>query len=317
MKRLPAIAALVAAAPLALTGCGSDADAGGGGGVEVLAAFYPLAFVADRVGGDQVQVDNLTQPGAEPHDLELTGKQVGEIAEADLVLYLEGFQPAVDEAIEQNAAEAALEVSEVVPLEETGAGHDHGHDRGHDHGDEEAAHEEELEGDPHLWLDPTRLIPLADAVAERLAQTDQEGAATYRANAAALTAELETLDREFEAGLATCDRRTFVTSHEAFGYLAHRYDLEMVGISGLNPEAEPSPARVREVQELVGREGVDTIFYETLVSPKVAETIAGDLGLRAAVLDPIEGLTDGNADSDYLSLMRANLEALRTANGCR
>ncbi len=323
-NRRAAAAALstVALAGLALTACGSDDDpvAGGGDGPVVAASFYPLAFVTERVAGDHATVENLTQAGGEPHDLELTARQVGEITDADLVVYLAGFQPSVDEAVEQNAEDRAVDVAGLVELldnPEDEHGDEHGDDHegeseeeheGHDHGD--------LAGDPHIWLDPTNLEPIADAVADRLAEADPGNADDYRANAEALSADLETLDQEYEAGLARCTQRVIVVAHEAFGYLAHRYDLEQVGISGIDPEAEPSPERLAEVHDVVQAEGVTTIFYERLVSPDVAETLASDLGIEAAVLDPIEGLTDDTADQDYFSLMRANLETLRTANGC-
>ncbi|TDD70017.1 zinc ABC transporter substrate-binding protein [Jiangella aurantiaca] len=334
-NRRAAAAALssVALAGLALAGCGSDDDptASGGDGPTVAASFYPLAFVTERVAGENATVENLTQAGGEPHDLELTGQQVGQIADADLVVYLAGFQPSVDEAVEQNAEDRALDVAGLVELLDEPAGEDEHAEGEHagegehteeEHAEEEHAEEEEghehgeLAGDPHIWLDPTNLESVADAVADRLAEADPDHADDYRANADALKTDLQALDGEFETGLAQCTQRVIVTSHEAFGYLAAAYDLEQVGISGLDPEAEPSPQRLAEVQDVVQAEGVTTIFYERLVSPDVAETLAGDLGVQTAVLDPIEGLTDDTADQDYFSLMRGNLEALRTANGC-
>lgn len=276
---------------LALAGCGAGTGsaAEAGDDVRVVAAFYPFAYVAERVAGDDAAVENLTAPGAEPHDLELSPQQVAAISESTVVVYERGFQPAVDEAVDQNAPGAVVEVTDVV---------------------------QPLAGDPHIWQDPTRLTAVADAVAEALAGADGEHAEAYRERAAQLGSELQALDEDFRRGLADCDRRTFVTSHAAFGYLAERYDLEMVSISGLSPESEPSPARLAQVQQVAADEGVTTIFYETLVSPDVAEALAGDLGLQTAVMDPIEGLTDATADEDYFSLMRANLAALRDANGC-
>ena len=305
--RRPRVAASSVAVVLALVvaGCGDDDTASASGGPTVLAAFYPLAYVAERLAAPDGIVENLTQPGVEPHDLELTGRQVGSIADADLVLYLHGFQPAVDEAVEQNADDHSLDVAETVDL--LPAAEAESHEDG-DHGD--------LEGDPHVWLDPANLAAISQAVADELAEIVPDRADAVQDRADELIAELNALDEEFDSGLAQCERRVFVTSHEAFGYLADRYDLEQVGISGLSPDAEPSPARLAEVQEVVQAEGVTTIFYETLVSPKVAETMAEDLDLATAVLDPIEGLTDDTADEDYLTLMRANLDALRKANGC-
>jgi zinc transport system substrate-binding protein len=277
-----------------LAGCGGD-EATSGDLPTVAASFYPLAFVAEQIGGGDVRVVNLTSPGVESHDLELTPRQVAEIAAADLVVYERGFQPSVDEAVDQNAGDARVEVTEVVPLED-------------EHGD--------LAGDPHVWLDPTLLARIADAVADGLAAAVPASADAFRERAEALVAELADLDEEFSTGLGQCERNVVVTTHEAFGYLAHRYGLEMVGISGLSPDAEPSPARLAEVGEVIADEGVTTVFYERLVSPAVAETLADDLGVVTAVLDPIEGLTDETEDEDYFTLMRANLGALEEANGC-
>jgi zinc transport system substrate-binding protein len=309
IRRHPGAATSSIAVVLALVvaGCGDDDTASASDGATVLASFYPLAYVAERLAAPDGIVENLTQPGVEPHDLELTGQQVGSIADADLVLYLHGFQPAVDEAVEQNADDHSLDVAETVDRLPAAEEESHEDEDG-DHGD--------LEGDPHVWLDPSNLAAISQAVADELAEVVPDRADAVQDRADELIAELNALDEEFDSGLAQCERRVFVTSHEAFGYLADRYDLEQVGISGLSPDAEPSPARLAEVQEVVQAEGVTTIFYETLVSPKVAETMAEDLDLATAVLDPIEGLIDDTADEDYLTLMRANLDALRKANGC-
>ncbi|MEU8296944.1 metal ABC transporter substrate-binding protein [Micromonospora sp. NPDC048909] len=296
--------------------CSTDGPAGADPQrVDVVAAFYPLQFIAERIGGDAVRVTNLVKPGAEPHDLELNPSQVGEVSEAELIVYLKGFQPAVDEAIEQNAADRAFDVATVQPLRDATAGaHEHeGEGAG---ATEEPGHEEESGGkDPHLWLDPTRLATVADQLAERLGKVDPDRAADFTSRARALHADLEKLDGEYATGLTTCQRREIVTSHTAFGYLAERYRLEQVGITGLSPDVEPSPQRLAEVIEEAREHKATTIFFETLVSPKVAETIAGQVGARTAVLDPIEGLADGSG-SDYLSVMRTNLQTLRTALGC-
>jgi zinc transport system substrate-binding protein len=252
-------------------------------------------------------VSNLTQPGVEAHDLELTGQQVGRIASADLIVYLEGFQPAVDTAVSQNANGAALNVTEALTVLDADD-EQADEDDGHGHGD--------LGSDPHIWLDPANMVAIADAVADHLSEISPEHAEAFHSRAEELGQQFTALDKEYSTRLADCERRVFVTSHAAFGYLAHRYDLEMVGISGIDPDAEPSPARLAEVQQVVQDEGVTTIFYERLVNPAVAEALANDIGVQTAVLDPIEGLTDETSDEDYFSLMRANLDALEEANGC-
>jgi zinc transport system substrate-binding protein len=302
---------VVAALGTAAAGCGTSGASADGGAPKVVASFYPLAFVAERVGGPDIEVDNLTAPGVESHDLELTARQVGEIAQADMVVYEKGFQPSVDEAVVQNAGDTALEVTQVVPLDRHVEHHDEAteeHDESRSHGD--------LTGDPHIWLDPTRLAAITQAVADSLAEVVPEHADAFHQRADALVAELTALDGEFRSGLADCERTTVVTSHDAFGYLADRYGLEMVGISGLEPDAEPSPARLKEVQRVIADTGVTTVFYERLVNPEVAQALAVDLGISTAVLDPVEGLTEDTEGEDYLTLMRANLTALEEANGC-
>jgi zinc transport system substrate-binding protein len=295
MSRPAAVLGTVTAA-VVLAACG-EANAGGSDGPEVVAAFYPFAYVAERVAGEHASVANLTTAGAEPHDLELSPRQVVELGEADLVVYEHGFQPAVDDAMEQHAEGEAVEVTEVSPLSDTGAQGD--------------------DLDLHVWLDPTRLVPVAGDLADRLSELDPDHAAAYRSNAESLAADLADLDEEFRTGLAECERRAFVTSHAAFGYLADRYDMEMVPITGLDPDAEPSPARLAELRDVVADEGVTTVFTETLLDPSVAETLADEAGVEVGVLDPLEGLSDATAEEDYFSLMRANLTTLTEANGCR
>jgi zinc transport system substrate-binding protein len=336
LSRTPRTALAVTAASLLLStvaACGDGAAGSSpadGGKAAVVTAFYPLQFISERIGGDAVTVGNLTKPGAEPHDLELSPRQVGEISDAALVVYLHGFQPAVDDAVTQQAKDRAFDAATVAPLldaaadphaGETEPGQaesgqaESGQAESGQAEPEEAGHEEEAGGkDPHVWLDPTRLAAIADRLAVRLGQADPAHAADYTARAAALHTDLTKLDAEYTAKLANCQRRQIVTSHSAFNYLAQRYRLEQVGITGLSPEAEPSAQRLAAVAEEAKEHGATTIFFETLVSPKIAETIAREVGARTAVLDPLEGLSAGGGD--YLSVMRTNLTALTAALGC-
>ncbi|MBM2621767.1 zinc ABC transporter substrate-binding protein [Actinoplanes sp. LDG1-06] len=291
----------------ALAGCGDQAGSAGrtaDGTFEIVTAFYPLQFLSERIGGDMVSVTNLTKPGAEPHDIELTPRQVGDVAAAGLAVYIKGFQPAVDEAIDLEAKDKAFDAASAVTLLPAGGEDDHGHEH------EEAAGGE----DPHVWLDPVRLATIADQLAERLAQADPGHAAGYTERARALHTELTTLNTEFADGLKNCQRRELVTSHTAFAYLAARYDLHQVGITGISPEAEPSPQRLAAVAKEARETGTTTIYFETLVSPAVAETIAREVGAKTAVLDPLEGLVDQTGD--YFSVMRQNLTALTSGLGC-
>jgi zinc transport system substrate-binding protein len=276
------------------TGCAAFSDTADDR-VSVAAGFYPLAFIAQQVGGEDVHVTNLTEPGQEPHDLELDLRTTAEVADADLVLLLRGFQPSVDEAVDEVAEGEVLDVTDVVDLK--------------------ASAEDPDQQDPHFWLDPERMALLTDAVADRLTEVDPDHAATYRENADALVAELHQLTSDFERGLDGCARNTVVVSHDAFAYLS-RFGLHIEGIAGLSPDAEPTPADLARLQDLIQSEGITTVFSERLVSPRLAETLANDLGVRTAVLDPIEGLSDETANEDYLSLMRQNLAALEEANRC-
>ncbi|MFE6970711.1 metal ABC transporter solute-binding protein, Zn/Mn family [Isoptericola sp. NPDC057653] len=316
LRRRAALAALPALAlPALLAACAPTDDGGSDGTLEVLASYYPLQYVAEQVGGDLVSVSNLTPPAAEPHDLELSPAQVREIGRADLVVYSSGFQAAVDEAVGTQDPEHVVDTSDVVHLEAhpgTAAGTAAEEDEGDGHDHDEAAL------DPHFWLDPTRLVDVGHAVAAQLGAVDPEHSAVYAENADALAASLKDLDGQLSAGLKECATRTLVTSHAAFGYLAERYDLTQVGIVGLDPEAEPSPARLREVGAIVEENDVSTIFTETLTSPKVADTLAQDIGVTTAVLDPLEGLSKDDAASgaDYVSVMQDNLAALTEGLQC-
>ena len=266
------------AAALAVAGCGGSQAADGRS--SVVAAFYPLAYAAAQVGGTTVAVRNLTPPGAEPHDVELSPREVEAVRSADVVLYLGGgFQAAVEQAV----SGASGTVVDLLPGLAVG-------------------------DDPHVWLDPVRYARLARGVGRALGRSSSS-----------LRAEASALDLEFRAGLAHCERRELVTSHAAFGYLARRYGLEQVALTGLSPEAEPSAKRIQELVRRVRKTGATTVFAERLVSPKLADTVAREAGARVAVLDPLEGLTDAEAarGEDYFSVMRANLAALRQGLGCR
>ena len=312
-RRLPRLAA----AGLAVAMLGACGSASGwvtqGDRVRVVAAFYALQYAAEQVGGDHVEVSGLTRPGAEPHDLELTPRQVGRVATADLVVYERGYQPAVDAAVDDEAHHTGFDVSPAArldlaaPPEDAGGAHD---DPG------ATAPLGDQRRDPHFWLDPTRLADVADALATQLASRDHGNAAAYRANATAFRATMVGLDEDFRAGLAHCRVSDLVTSHAAFGYLAQRYGLRQVPIVGLDPEAEPDPATLARVAAHVRDSGVSTVYAETLVSKATARTLARETGARLAVLDPLEGITQESAGQDYPSVMRADLATLRTGQEC-
>jgi zinc transport system substrate-binding protein len=286
--RLALLLSVLCALLAAVSGCGGSND--GTGRQTVVASFYPLAWVAERVAAPGTHVVDLTPAGAEPHDLELTPRDLETLQDADLVLYLgHGFQPAVEKAVE-GRSKPSLDLLATQRLRPGG--------------------EDGATADPHVWLDPSRLARIAIAVGAAL---DREQSARRVAS------ELRRLDRELRDGLAHCRRHEIVTSHAAFGYLADRYGLEQISLTGLSPEAEPSPKDVERLVDEVRRSGATTVFTETLVSPRLADTISREAGASTAVLDPIEGLTkdEVEAGEDYVSRMRWNLATLRKALGCR
>ena len=271
----------------------------------MVASFYPLQFVTEQVGGDEVAVSNATKAGVEPHDLELSAQDTAQLIDSDLVVFLSGFQPAVDDAVESLDAEA-LDVAgsadlnlQYTPIAD-----------GQPEPDETGT-------DPHFWLDPLRLADVGDSVAAKLGELAPESAASFEANANQFRNQLEALNNEYASALRECDQRDLVTSHNAFGYLAQAFDLQQVGITGLTPETEPSPQELAAVADFVKENEVSTIYYETLVSPDVAETLADSTGASTAVLDPLEGLADETSGDDYFDVMRANLNALKTGLTCR
>lgn len=273
-----------------LAACGGSADSASGE-TQVVAAFYPLAEAARWVGGDLVSVTDLTPPGAEPHDLELTSKQVDAISDADLAIVTGGaFQPSVEDAARQRSAPT------LIAIKSPGI----------------------MGNDPHVWLDPRAMALVVNSTAEALAKVDAPHAKTYKNRAIAANKRLDALDLEMATGLANCDRRVIVTSHDAFDRLGKRYGIKVESIAGFSPEEDPNPRRIAELADLVKKDGVTVIFTEELVSPRVSEVLAREVGVGTEVLSPIEGLSPEAAESgdNYFSLMRRNLRQLERALGC-
>ncbi|WP_328925645.1 metal ABC transporter substrate-binding protein [Streptomyces sp. NBC_00190] len=311
-----ALAGAVALGATALTACSGASAAGSKDGkLAVTASFYPMQFLAEQIGKDHVKVDTLTKPGVEPHDLEITPRQTGRMGEADVILYVKSLQPAVDKAIVQSGVKNVVDAATLTTLEvHAASGHDHegeAGEAGHDHSHGEAG------ADPHIWLDPAKYAEVAKGVGAALEKADPGHAADYKKNTDALVGRLTGLDTEFKDGLKDTATRTFITTHSAFGYLAERYGLDQEGISGVDPEAEPSPARVKEIQEIAKKENVTTVFFETLASDKTAKTLATDTGLTTDVLDPLEGITAKSQGADYFEVMRSNLKNLQKALGSK
>ncbi|BAC73346.1 putative zinc/manganese transport system ABC transporter substrate-binding protein [Streptomyces avermitilis MA-4680 = NBRC 14893] len=288
------------------------ADGGNGGKLDVVASFYPMQYLAEQIGGKHVRVTSLTQPGQEPHDLEISAQQTVQLEKSDAVLYLKNLQPAVDDAVAQSGVRTKIDAASLTTLEKHGnevGGHAAAHD--------DTKGEESGGTDPHIWLDPVKYSEVAQGVGKALAKADPEHAADYRKNTAALVEKLDGLDTRYADGLKNTGTKVFITTHAAFGYLAERYGLTEEAISGLDPESEPSGNRVKELEKMAQADGVSTVFYETLVSDKTAKTVAKDARLRTDVLDPIEGITEKSRGTDYFQVMESNLKALRTALGAK
>jgi len=292
LSRIVLFSCVTVVASSLLAGCGAGSGGGGSSEKTVVAAFYPLAFAAEQIASAGTKVKNLTPAGAEPHDLELTPGDVRDVDDAALVLYLgEGFMPGLETAVEQRDGRSVDLLADQQLRPGRGG-------------------EGEVVRDPHVWLDPVRYATMVRTTGAALGNN---------AGAGRLARRVEVLDSEFRRGLATCERRQIVTSHAAFGYLAARYGLEQIPLEGLSPEAEPSAREIADLVDVVRTSGATTVFFETLVSPKLAQTVAREAGVETAVLNPLEGLTDDEiaAGEDYFSVMRANLAALRKALGCQ
>ena len=322
-RHLAAVAALALAGSLASCAAlspGSDSSAAASGAaptpapsgaLTVSTSFYPIQYLAQAIGGEHVAVTSVTPTNVEPHDFELSPKDVTALSASSLVLYVSGFQPSLDDALTQVSGPAVVDLAGSVDLV-----HHDGVEEEHEEGATEAAHDHDAAAalDPHFWLDPVRMQAAAKAVEAALAQADPAHADDYAANLDTLNATLTDLNTSYSTGLGHCERTTFVTSHAAFGYLADRYSLTQASISGVDPESEPSPAELAEVKKVVESTGTTTIFTEELVSPETAQAVAAETGAQTRVLSPIESAPE---DGDYAGVMRTNLEELRTALSCQ
>ena len=275
--------------------------------IQIVAGFYPLAYAAEGIAGDLAEVVSLAGPGVEPHDLELTPGDVAKINDADLVVYIPEFIPALDAVVKTLDQSKVINATQGITLI---SGDSHSHEGEEAHSEEEG-HSDESATDPHIWLNPSNMVLIGNSIAQALSALTSDSA--INENRSGFENALTTLASDYTAKLANCSIKALVVSHEAFGYIANAYGFEQVGISGLSPEAEPSPARLAEVAKIAKAENATTIYYESLVDPKVAKTLADELKISAEMLDPLESPP---ASGDYLSVMAQNLDTLVKGQVC-
>lgn len=297
------IAAILIISTFNLLGGAKNADS------EVAASFYPLYFFASEIAKDKARVSNITPAGVEPHDYDPTPSDIARIQKSKLLIVNgAGFEPWLDKIRGELDGVIIIDTSEGVGLEEG---------RHEDEDDEER--EDESSMDPHIWLNPQLAKLQVDKILQGFMEFDPGSKDFYEANAEELRQKLDELDNKFKQGLSVCEKNSFVTSHAAFGYLASAYNLTQVPISGLSPDEEPSPAQMAAVTRFVRENNIKYIFFETLVSPKLSETIAKEVGAQTLVLDPVEGISNDDIAQgrNYFTVMESNLLNLQTALECK
>ncbi|WP_235984694.1 metal ABC transporter substrate-binding protein [Actinomyces trachealis] len=329
-RSLAVTAVLALVGSLAACGTSNSGTSTADGGLNVSVSFYPIQYLVESIGGSHVKVTSATPANTEPHDYELSPNDIAALGKADIITYVKGFQPSLDDAVQKVSGPTVLDLSgdvELVHHEGVGGHHHHEHEHEHEaeasaeateaehHHEHEHEHEEAGQAtDPHFWLDPQRMVSAAKAIEASLAKADPTNAADYKANLKTLTDKLTAIDTSYSTSLSTCERKTIVTSHNAFGYLADRYGLSVTSITGVDPESEPSLADLANVKKVVQETGTTTIFTEELLSPKSAELVAKETGATTAVLSPMESKPEAG---DYAASMDANLSALKTALSCK
>ena len=323
-KGMTTIICAAAIGALALSGCSNTAQTSEKGKVNAVASFYPLAYVTSQVGGEMVNVTNLT-PAGEAHEVELSAKDLTTMSQADALIYLSGFQSAVDDAVKEAAPKNALDVAKAAKLDKLSSTENEEHEKEHQHEEagqakeskehnHESGHHHHGGFDPHFWLDPERLSAIVPQVVQTLSKADSAHASTYEKNGKALQEKLSSLDKKYQTGLKKCATPTVITAHEAYGYLAKRYGFEQIGVKGVDPEAETSIGRLQEVANIAKQKKVNVLFSESALGDKDTKTLAEQLGIKSEVLDPLEIQVDKSRD--YLQVMEDNLTKLSKAMKC-
>lgn len=269
--------------------------------INIVTSFYPLYEIASKVGGNKVNVKNIVPAGTEPHDYEPSPRDLAALNESDLVIYNGlGLEPWVDKIVLglENAGIRIINVSTLF--------------------NNSLVKDDELFFDPHFWLDPLKYVEEIKAISETIIEIDPMNTDLYKKNSEDFIAQIQDLDKKYADSLIDCTYDTFVTNHAAFAYLAARYNLEMISISGISPDSEPSPKTMAELSDLIESKGIKYILTESLLSPKIAESLASEVGAKTLVLNPLEGLTQEEIKDgkDYVTVMKDNLEILKVALQC-
>lgn len=320
MKRVLylAISLVLAVSIVLIGGCGAPKATSPAGSsnsqekVKVLVSIYPVYDFVKQIGGDKIEVTQLVPPGVEPHEWEPTAQDMIKVKSAKVFLYQgNGFESWVDKMLKERVAgQTVMAIGENLADLDSVAEEEHDHDKSH-----EGHNQGDLKHDPHVWLDPIKVKAEVQNIVQALSEADPNNKAYYEANGAKVQESLDQLNQEYAQALSKVTNRNIVTTHAAFGYLANRYELRQVPIMGLSPDAEPTPDKMAEVVRFVKDHQVKAIFFETLVSPKLAETISRETGAKTLVLNPLEGLTEEelNLGQNYFTTMRSNLDHLKQA----
>ncbi len=270
--------------------------------VKVTTSFYPLYYFTSQIGGDKIDIVNITPAGAEPHDYDPSTKDIAKIEKSDLLVLnggVEGWGDKIQNNLKGSKTEIVVAGKNLLT--------------------QSLVEEGKTQTDPHVWLDPVRAKEEIHEITQALITVDPKDSLYFKANEEKLHKQLDDLDKSFKSGLLNCSHKDIVTSHAAFGYLASRYGLTQVPIAGLSPDQEPSSKQLAEVSDFAKRNNIKYIFFESLVSPKLSETIAREVGAKTLVLDPIEGVSDDDLKSgkNYYNIMQDNLKNLQIALECK
>ena len=277
--------------------------------VKIYTSFYPLYDFTKKVGGDLVDTEVVVGDGVDPHSFDPSPRLIAEMETADIFIYNGlGMEPWVDGVLEnlKDKGTIIIQASEGLDIMDYNE---------EEHYHEEEHHHEHGQQDPHIWMDPMNTIKISEGVKEALVGMDSDNAQIYEENFIKFKGDIENLDDDFKEALRDVKNRKILVSHSAFRYLARRYDLEEIAVSGVSPHEEPSPTRLAELTKEAEKHNLKYIFFESLANPKTAETLGKEAGLEVLMLYNMEGLTKEQRQEgeDYISLMYKNLENLKKA----